>query len=147
MKPKIYISNDHTAVEMKKAIVKHLTEQGYQVEDLGSEDKTTCSYSEKGLLLGQAVSADKESLGIALCGTGVGVSIAANKVKGVRAGLVYELETAQLIREHNNCNVLATGARLIAVEKAIKLVDAFLASNFEGGRHTERVATIDEYNG
>ncbi|ATG97657.1 ribose 5-phosphate isomerase B [Mesoplasma lactucae] len=147
MAQKIYISNDHTAVEMKKAIVNHLVDKGYEVIDMGNEDGKSCSYSEEGIALGEAVAKDKDSLGIVICGTGIGISIAANKVKGIRAGLVYELETAQLIRQHNNCNVLATGARLIAVDKAIKLVDAFLETPFEGGRHTERVNTIDEYNG
>lgn len=146
-KERIYISNDHTAVEMKLAIVNHLKEQGYEVIDLGNEDGASCSYSEKGIELGQKVADDKDSLGIAICGTGIGISIAANKVKGIRAGLVYEMETAQLIRQHNNCNVLATGARLIAVDKAIKLVDIFLATPFEGGRHTARVETIDNYKG
>jgi len=147
MKPKIYISNDHTGVEMKQAIVKHLTSLDYKVIDLGNTDGKACSYASKGLELGEKVAGDKDCLGIALCGTGIGISIAANKVKGVRAGLVSELETAQLIREHNDCNVIAMGARMIAVAKALKLVDAFLNSEFAHGRHEERVKTINEYHG
>lgn len=145
---KIYLANDHTAEVMKKAIMSHLVKKGYEVVDLSPlNDGESCSYSEKGIELGRAVVADKNSLGIALCGTGIGISIAANKVKGVRCGLVYELETATLIKQHNNANIMATGARLIAVEKALLLVDTFLSTCFEGGRHSERVKTIDEYIG
>nr|WP_026389395.1 RpiB/LacA/LacB family sugar-phosphate isomerase [[Acholeplasma] multilocale] len=142
---KIYISNDHSAVEMKQAIVKHLEEKGYEVINMGNDDGTSCSYSNNGIELAEAVVADKDSLGIVLCGTGIGISIAANKVKGARCGLVYETQTAALIKEHNNCNILATGARLIAVDKALKLVDVFLETPFEGGRHQERIDTMDEY--
>jgi len=145
-KTNIYISNDHTGVEMKQAIVEYLTaRKEYEVIDLGNNDGKSCSYAQKGLELGEKVASDEGSLGIVICGTGVGISIAANKVDGIRAGLTYELETAQLIRQHNNCNVLATGARLIAKQKAILLVDAFLKTPFEGGRHSERVEQIDEY--
>ncbi|WP_027063548.1 RpiB/LacA/LacB family sugar-phosphate isomerase [Mesoplasma seiffertii] len=145
MTQKIYITNDHTAVEMKQAIVKHLQSLNYEVIDLGNNDGTSCSYANNGIELGEAVAKNQGSKGIALCGTGVGISIAANKVSGIRAGLVYETQTAELIRQHNDCNVLATGARLIAVDKAIKLVDVFLNTEFEGGRHAERIGTIDEY--
>lgn len=140
----IYISNDHTAVDMKNAIKKHLIEQKYNVIDLGNTDKTSCNYAANGKVLGQAVINDPNSFGIALCGTGVGISIAANKVKGIRAGLVYEIQTAKLIRQHNDANILSTGARLIAIEKAIELVDAFLQTEFEGGRHQERVDALNE---
>ncbi|ATZ16678.1 ribose 5-phosphate isomerase B [Entomoplasma freundtii] len=149
-KQKIYMANDHTAEKMKRAIMNHLQNKGYEVVDLSPlNDGQSCSYSEEGLRLGEAIAKDKDqgSLGIAICGTGVGISIAANKVKGVRCGLVYELETAALIKQHNNANVMATGARLIAIEKALLLVDTFLETNFEGGRHVERVATIDDYLG
>lgn len=145
MKEKIYISNDHTGVEMKKAIVKHLKDKGYQVVDMGVDTSEACNYSFQGFRLGEAVVKDKNALGIAICGTGVGISIAANKVKGVRAGLVYETQTARLIRQHNNANILATGARMIAVAKAVDLVEEFLNAKFEGGRHKERVGSIDDY--
>ncbi|WP_031542467.1 ribose 5-phosphate isomerase B [Mesoplasma photuris] len=142
---KIYISSDHTGVEMKLAIADHLKTKGYEVIIMGNSDATACSYANNGIELAEAVVSNKGSLGIAICGTGVGISIAANKVKGARAGLVYETQTAELIRQHNNANILATGARLIAVDKAIKLVDIFLSTPFEGGRHQERVEVIDNY--
>lgn len=143
---RIYIGNDHTAIEMKNAIKKYLTAKGYDVTDLGNNDGNSCNYANIGITLAEAVVADKDSKGIALCGTGIGISIAANKVQGARVGLVYEVQTAELTRQHNDANILATGARLIAVEKAILLVDAFLNTEFEGGRHQERVGTLDEYN-
>ncbi|ATZ17714.1 ribose 5-phosphate isomerase B [Mesoplasma melaleucae] len=143
---RIYIGNDHTAIEMKNAIKKHLIENGYEVVDVGNNDGNSCNYANIGITLAEAVVADKDSKGIALCGTGIGISIAANKVQGARAGLVYEVQTAELTRQHNNANILATGARLIAVDKAILLVDTFLNTEFEGGRHHERVGTLDEYN-
>ena len=148
-KKKIYIASDHTGNAMRRALFNHLRELGHHLIDLSRDEvnaKGTVSYSDQGIKLGQAVSADRGSLGIAICGTGVGISIAANKVKGIRCGLTYELETAQLIRQHNNANVIALGARLIAIEKAILLVDAFLAEKFEGGRHIPRIQTIDEYD-
>ncbi|ATQ35268.1 ribose 5-phosphate isomerase B [Mesoplasma entomophilum] len=143
---KIYIANDHTAIEMKNAIKKHLVGQGFEVVDLGNNDGTSCNYANIGITLAEAVVSDTNSKGIALCGTGIGISIAANKVKGARAGLVYEVQTAELTRQHNDANILATGARLIAIEKALLLVDTFLSTEFEGGRHKERVGTLDEYN-
>ncbi|ASZ08865.1 ribose 5-phosphate isomerase B [Mesoplasma chauliocola] len=143
---KIFIANDHTAIEMKNAIKNHLISKGYEVVDLGNNDGQSCNYANIGITLAEAVVAEKDSKGIALCGTGIGISIAANKVQGARAGLVYEVQTAELTRQHNNANILATGARLIASEKAILLVDTFLNTKFEGGRHQERVGTLDEYN-
>lgn len=146
---KIYIASDHTGNAMRKAIFNHLRDQGYHVIDLSRDEinaKGSVSYSNHGLKLGETVVADKGSRGIAICGTGIGISIAANKVKGVRCGLTYELETAALIRSHNNANIMATGARLIAIEKAVLLVDAFLNQEFEGGRHAERVHTLDTYD-
>lgn len=143
----IYIGSDHTGIEMKNAIIKHLIKNKYNVIDITENIsfETSSSYSKIGIKLGEKV-VENHGLGIAICGTGVGISIAANKVKGIRAGLVYELETAKLIKQHNNANILATGARLIAIDKAIKLVDVFLETNFEGGRHNERIKKIDEYN-
>lgn len=142
---KIYISNDHTAVEMKKDLIKHLTNKGYEMIDLGNNDSLASNYAELGIELGEHVMKDQGSLGIVICGTGVGISIAANKVKGIRAGLVYEVQTAELIKQHNDANVIALGARMIANDKAIKIVDKFLETSFEGGRHIGRVNTINEY--
>ncbi|ATZ16836.1 ribose-5-phosphate isomerase B [Williamsoniiplasma luminosum] len=145
MKENIYITNDHTGVEMKNALVKHLREQNYHVVDLGNNDGITSNYAELGIELGKKVVENPNSLGITICGTGVGISIAANKVKGVVAGLSYETQTAELIKKHNDANVISLGARLIADDKAIKIVDTFLKTKFEGGRHKERVEVLKNY--
>ncbi|WP_434341767.1 ribose 5-phosphate isomerase B [Mycoplasma putrefaciens] len=142
---KIYIGNDHTAVEMKNAIKKHLIDKGYEVVDLGNSDGQSCNYASIGLDVAKHVVKDKDSKGIVICGSGVGISIAANKVQGARAALVYEEQIAKLSRLHNDANILATGAKFIAVDKAISLVDAFLETEFEDGRHTERVKTLNEF--
>ncbi|MDQ0567987.1 ribose 5-phosphate isomerase B [Mycoplasma yeatsii] len=142
---KIYIGNDHTAVEMKNAIKKHLTEKGYEVVDLGNSDGQSCNYASIGYDVAKHVVEDKNSKGIVLCGSGIGISIAANKVQGARAALVYETQAAKLSRLHNDANILATGARFIAVEKSLELVDTFLNTEFEAGRHTERVCTLNEF--
>lgn len=144
---KIYIGNDHTAVDMKKAIVEHLENNKIEVIDLGNGDCKSSNYANYGIAVGEAVTKDKDSLGIVICGSGIGISIAANKVKGARAALVYEIQTAHLARQHNDANIIALGARFIANEKAIEIVDEFLKVPFEGGRHGDRVKTLDEYNG
>ncbi|UKS54424.1 ribose 5-phosphate isomerase B [Mycoplasma feriruminatoris] len=145
MSNRIYIGNDHSAVEMKQAIVNHLKEKNYEVIDLGNNDGKSCNYAKIGQVVAEHVVNDPNSRGIVICGTGIGISIAANKVKTARAALVYEKETAELARIHNDANILALGARIIAIAKAINLVDVFLNTPFEGGRHIERVNTLNEY--
>ena len=113
---KIAIGNDHTALEMKAAIKAHLEEKGYEVLDLGTNSTDSCDYPVYGEKVGRAVVDGEADLGIAICGTGVGISLAANKVKGVRACVCSEPYTAKLSRMHNDSNVLAFGARVIGVE-------------------------------
>ncbi|WP_338983599.1 ribose 5-phosphate isomerase B [Spiroplasma endosymbiont of Othius punctulatus] len=144
---KIYIGNDHTAIEMKKILKAHLENNKFEVIDLGNNDGKSSNYAEYGIEVGRAVTKDKGSLGIVICGSGIGISIAANKVNGARAALVYETQAAHLARQHNNANIVALGARFIANEKAIEIVDEFLNTSFEGGRHEERVKTLDNANG
>ena len=136
---KIAIGNDHTALEMKAAIKAHLEENGYEVLDLGTNSTDSCDYPVYGEKVGRAVVDGEADLGIAICGTGVGISLAANKVKGVRACVCSEPYTAQLSRMHNDSNVLAFGARVIGVELAKMIVDEWLNASFEGGRHQRRV--------
>lgn len=136
---KIAIGNDHTALEMKAAIKAHLEENGYEVLDLGTNSTESCDYPVYGEKVGRAVVDGDADLGIAICGTGVGISLAANKVKGVRACVCSEPYTAKLSRLHNNSNVLAFGARVIGVELAKMIVDEWLNASFEGGRHQRRV--------
>ena len=136
---KIAIGNDHTALEMKEAIKAHLEENGYEVLDLGTNSTDSCDYPVYGEKVGRAVVDGEADLGIAICGTGVGISLAANKVKGVRACVCSEPYTAKLSRMHNESNVLAFGARVIGVELAKMIVDEWLNASFEGGRHQRRV--------
>ena len=136
---KIAIGNDHTALEMKEAIKAHLEENGYEVLDLGTNSTDSCDYPVDGEKVGRAVVDGEADLGIAICGTGVGISLAANKVKGVRACVCSEPYTAKLSRMHNDSNVLAFGARVIGVELAKMIVDEWLNASFEGGRHQRRV--------
>ena len=136
---KIAIGNDHTALEMKEAVKVHLEEKGYEVLDLGTNSTDSCDYPVYGEKVGRAVADGEADLGIAICGTGVGISLAANKVKGVRACVCSEPYTAKLSRMHNDSTVLAFGARVIGVELAKMIVDEWLNASFEGGRHQRRV--------
>ncbi|AHI53456.1 ribose-5-phosphate isomerase B [Spiroplasma sabaudiense Ar-1343] len=144
---KIFIGNDHTAVEMKTAIVEYLESQGHEVINLGTNDLNPVDYPDLGFAVGEAVGKDVTSLGIVICGSGIGISIAANKVPGIRAALCYEKEAVELARQHNNANILALGARFIAVYKAVELVKVFLQTQFEEDRHSERVRKLCDYNG
>ena len=132
---KIAIGNDHTALEMKEGEEK----KDFAVLDLGTNSTDSCDYPVYGEKVGRAVVDGEADLGIAICGTGVGISLAANKVKGVRACVCSEPYTAKLSRMHNDSNVLAFGARVVGVELAKMIVDEWLNASFEGGRHQRRV--------
>lgn len=141
---KIAIGNDHAAVEMKLAVKEHLEARGIEVTDLGTGSGESCDYPVYGEKVGRAVASGEADLGIAICGTGVGISIAANKVKGIRACVCSEPCTARLSRMHNDSNVLAFGARIIGVEMAKMITDAWLDAKYEGGRHQRRVDQLME---
>ena len=140
----IAIGNDHTAVDLKNTIVDYLTELGYDVINLGTDSRESCDYPVYGEKVGRAVADGQADLGIAICGTGVGISLAANKVKGVRACVCSEPYTAKLSRMHNNSNVLAFGARVVGDELAKMIVKEWLDAEFEGGRHQRRVDMLME---
>ena len=139
---KIGIANDHSAVEMKKEVVEYLVEKGYEVTNYGTDSFESCNYPDYGEKVARAVVAGEVDLGIAICGTGVGISLAANKIKGIRAVVCSEPYTAKLSRQHNNSNVLAFGARVIGVEMAKMIIDEWLNAEFLGGRHQDRVDMI-----
>lgn len=141
---RIAIGNDHTAVDLKNTIVDYLAELGYDVINLGTDSRESCDYPVYGEKVGRAVADGQADLGIAICGTGVGISLAANKVKGVRACVCSEPYTAKLSRMHNNSNVLAFGARVVGDELAKMIVKEWLDAEFEGGRHQRRVDMIME---
>lgn len=141
---KIAMGNDHSAVEMKKEIKAYLEEKGYEIVDFGTNETVSCDYPIYGEKVGRAVAAGEVDRGILICGTGLGISLAANKVKGIRACVCSEPFTAKLSRMHNNTNILAFGARVVGVELAKMIVDEWLAAEFEGGRHQRRVDMIME---
>ena len=142
---KIVIGNDHAAVELKNIIKEHLASTGIDVINGGTDTKDSCDYPVYGEKVGRAVVSGEADLGIAICGTGVGISIAANKVKGVRACVCSEPYSAKLSRMHNNSNVLAFGARVVGSEMAKMIVDTWLEAEYEGGRHQRRVDLIDSF--
>ena len=140
---RIGIGNDHSALELKAEIITFLQESGHEVVDYGTTSSTSSDYPEYGEIVGRAVVAKEVDFGILLCGTGLGISLAANKVKGVRAAVCSEPFTAKMSKEHNNCNILALGARVVGSELAKMIVDVWLKSEFEiGGRHQRRVDMI-----
>lgn len=141
---KIAIGNDHAAVEMKNIIKEYLEEKGYEVINFGTDTTESVDYPLYGEKVGNAVVSGAADLGIAICGTGVGISIACNKVNGVRAVCCSEPYSAKLSRIHNNSNVLCFGARVIGPELAKMIVDEWLGAEFLGGRHQRRVNLISE---
>lgn len=141
---KIGIGNDHAATELKFAIMDYLKELGHEVVNFGTDTNDSCNYPEYGEKVARAVVAKEVDLGILICGTGVGISIAANKVKGIRAVVCSEPCSARLAREHNNANILAFGARIVGEELAKTIVKEYLDASFLGGRHQTRVDMISE---
>ncbi|MBQ5960947.1 MAG: ribose 5-phosphate isomerase B [Firmicutes bacterium] len=141
---KIGIGNDHVGYEMKQEIIDHLKERGYEVVDYGAYSSERCNYPVYGEKVANAIVNGEVDLGVLICGTGVGISLAANKVKGIRACVCSEPYTAKLSRMHNNAQIIAFGARVIGPELAMMIVDEFLNAEFQGGRHAERVALITE---
>lgn len=141
---KIALGCDHGGYELKKIVKEHLQLKGYEVLDLGCNSNESVDYPIYGKAVGKAVVEEKANYGIVICGTGIGISIAANKVKGVRAGLCMNTTMAKLAREHNNANVLAFGARIVGDVLALEMVDTFLNTEFQGGRHLRRVSMIED---
>lgn len=141
---KIAMGNDHTAVELKNIIKEFAEEKGYEVLDLGTNSPESCDYPVYGEKVGKAVASGQADLGIVICGTGVGISLAANKVKGIQACVCSEPYTAKLSRMHNNSNVLAFGARVVGSEMAKMITEEWLNASYEGGRHQRRVDMLME---
>jgi ribose 5-phosphate isomerase B len=142
---KILITNDHTSIELKTAIIAHLAEKKISVTDIGANEKGT-DYPVYAFAAAEKIASGEFDLGILLCGTGAGMCIAANKVRGIRAVVCSEPYTARLSREHNNAQILCIGARVVGSELAKLIVDEFLKAEFEGGRHQARVDMIESPN-
>ena len=139
---KIAIGCDHGGVEHKNAIAEHLKTRGFEVEDFGIYTQISVDYPEIALKVAKSVSSGNNQLGILVCGTGIGMSLAANKVKGIRAAALSDHFSAKYTRLHNNSNILCLGGRVIGVGTAIELVDLFVDTEFEGGRHQKRVDMV-----
>ncbi|MFP5456791.1 ribose 5-phosphate isomerase B [Rhizorhabdus sp.] len=135
----IAIASDHAAFDMKAALADWLREQGHQVVDLGPDSTASVDYPDYGYKLAQAIADGRATKGIALCGSGIGISIAVNRHPAARCALVSEELSARLCREHNDANVIAMGARLIGIEQARACAAAFLSTDFAGDRHLRRV--------
>lgn len=140
---KIAVASDHGGFELKESIKKHLSARDIEIVDLGTDSDVSVDYPVYGKLCGEAVASGNVDLGIVVCGTGIGISIAANKVHGIRCGLCTSVEMARLTKQHNNANILALGGRTTAPELAARIVDAWLDTEFEGGRHQRRVDMLD----
>ena len=141
---KIAVASDHGGFTLKEQVKDHLIERNLEVLDLGTHSEESVDYPAYGKACGEAVVNGEADLGIIVCGTGIGISIACNKVKGVRCGLCTSVEMAHLTKQHNNANVLALGGRTTAPELAMAIVDEWLDTEFEGGRHQRRVDMLDE---
>ena len=141
-KPRIAIGSDHAGFSVKETIKKYLENAGYTVDDQGTGSEDSVDYPDFGKAVGERVATKQADLGIAVCGSGIGISIAANKVPGIRAALAHDIVTAQLAREHNDANVLALGARIVTPAAALEMVQTFLNTPFAGGRHQRRLDKI-----
>ncbi|MFO7152783.1 MAG: ribose 5-phosphate isomerase B [Bacillota bacterium] len=142
---KIAVASDHGGFALKKEIVKFLQEKGLEYEDLGTYTEESVDYPEIAFKLAEAVAKGEYDRGILICGTGIGVTIAANKVKGIRAALCHDVYSARMSRAHNNANVLTLGGRVIGPELARTIVEEWLMAEFEGGRHQRRLDKIASY--
>ena len=131
--------SDHAGFGLKQLLIAHVAKSGHTVLDVGTHDETSVDYPDYGAAVGRAVVEGPAELGVAVCGSGVGICIAANKVPGVRAATVHDVTSARLSREHNDANVLCLGQRFTGVQVALDAVDAFLAAAFAQGRHRRRV--------
>jgi len=138
----IALAADHAGFDVKNRIAEYLKSGGYEVLDLGTHSLDRVDYPDYGYALADTVAQGKAGFGIAVCGSGIGISIAANRNPGARCALCHDVTSAKLARQHNDANILALGARLIGIETILASVDAFLTTSFEGGRHADRVKKL-----
>jgi ribose 5-phosphate isomerase B len=143
-KPRIAIGSDHAGFLVKETIRKYLETGGYAVDDQGTTSEESVDYPDYGKAVGERVASNQADFGVAVCGSGIGISIAANKVPGIRAALAHDVTTARLAREHNDANVLALGGRIVTPETALEMVQTFLTTAYIGGRHQRRLDKITQ---
>ncbi|SDC53125.1 ribose 5-phosphate isomerase B [Ruegeria marina] len=139
---RIVLSSDHAAIELRQSIAEHVAKLGWDVVDIGPTTPESTHYPKHGEAAARRVASGDCALGIILCGTGQGIMMAANKIKGIRCGVCSDSFSARMIRQHNDANMLSIGARVVGEGLALDIVDAFLSAEFEGGRHAERVELI-----
>lgn len=141
----IAIGSDHAGFEMKEALKKHLEEKGYEVKDFGTDSDQSCDYPEFAKAVSHCVADGMADKGVLVCGTGIGMSMAANKVKGIRAAVVGDAFSAQATREHNDANIICMGARVINLEKAVEFLDIFMSTEFSNGEnHIRRISKLED---
>ncbi len=141
----IAIGSDHAGFEMKEALKKHLEEKGYEVKDFGTDSDQSCDYPEFAKAVSHCVADGTAEKGVLICGTGIGMSMAANKVKGIRAAVVGDVFSAQATREHNDANIICMGARVIDLEKATEFLDIFVSTDFSyGENHIRRIGKLED---
>ena len=140
---RIATGSDHAGYRLKELLADRLADRGFDVVDLGAHDESRVDYPDYGAAVGGAVAAGEADLGVCVCGTGIGIAMAANKITGIRAATVHDATSAALARQHNDANVVCFGQRLIDEDVALGALDAFLDAAYEGGRHAARVAKLD----
>ena len=141
---KIVVGSDHAAYELKEAIKEKLLNEGHEVIDVGCDSTESVDYPKYGHAVGRTVASGEAERGIAVCGSGIGISIACNKVPGIRAALCTSVEMAEMCRRHNNANVVCMGARMISQELAFDIIDTWMTTGFEGGKHLRRINEIED---
>ena len=141
---KIVVGSDHAAYELKEAIKEKLTAEGHEVIDVGCDSPESVDYPKYGHAVRRTVASGEAERGIAVCGSGIGISIACNKVPGIRAALCTSVEMAEMCRRHNNANVVCMGARMISQELAFDIIDKWMTTDFEGGKHLRRINEIED---
>ncbi|OAA91739.1 ribose 5-phosphate isomerase B [Clostridium coskatii] len=141
---KVALGSDHAGFPLKKEVMEHLQDKNIEFKDFGTFSESSCDYPDYALKVGEEVASKNYDFGILICGTGIGISIAANKIPGVRAALCSDTFSAHACREHNNANILTMGQRVVGVGLAIDIVDTFLSAKFQGDRHQRRIDKITE---
>jgi len=141
---KVAVGSDHAGFALKELLAAHLLDGGHEVIDVGTDSTESVDYPEYGAAVGRSVTSGEAERGLAVCGSGIGICMAANKIPGVRAATVHDVTSATFTRLHNDANVMCVGERFIGPQVALDALDAFLATEFEGGRHARRTGAIDQ---
>ena len=139
----IALGSDHAGFHLKDLIARHVADAGHDVLDLGTDSTDRVDYPDFGAAVGRAVAEGRADVGLCVCGSGIGIAMAAGKIPGIRAATVHDVTSARMARAHNDANVMCVGERFTGPQVALDAVDAFLDTDFDGGRHTARVAKID----